>query len=577
MADPGYGQSNKALQIFNGSTFVALSPMPLVGISHTTNRNEMGFLHTETSITLNGYAIPDSYHLASCGETTLDGCLNPAITGVTPVGIMFAYQRSIEKIFNGADLVIKLSDTGGNIKSSYACQLESISFQEGTWNQYMPYTVNLKSYNSNFLDSDGTYSRRYNGPGTSGVLTDFNDTFSVEPVIGEYGLHRANPGTNDQEPIGQVYYKVTRSVTASAKTWTNRERVIAHDGNQHNKFKKSNGIAPGWMVAHDFVEEYNARPDNPHHTTEFILHSGHWVANSTSTNKMVPYNFTRSTEIDKAAGRYSFTDNFVLAPKHMKSMETWDVSYSSSNDENSPTVSLNGTIKGLTQLNMDDAGRGYTNYDGIGEDVNNTDIQNSGQLDNALITYSQITNNGTYGFSRVFSRAQAATSQHLNTSPRSISMSTNEVAGEVSYTLEYDARPYNFFEGVVSENITVDDTYPGDMYTTIPILGRPTGPILQYLYGRTEYKRTLSAELLLDSSSSSNAGNFSSANRNTVLGTKPSLRTGFREKLQALINLYSPANEPGIRNWFQDPPQESWSPKESRYSITITWTYELSE
>ena len=55
------------------------------------------------------------------------------------------------------------------------------------------------------------------------------------------------------------------------------------------------------------------------------------------------------------------------------------------------------------------------------------------------------------------------------------------------------------------------------------------------------------------------------------------MRPGFREQIQGLINLYSPANEPGIRNWFQDPPQESWTPKECRYTFNVTWTYEISE
>lgn len=571
-------QSNMALSIYNGSTFKSLSPMPLVGISHTNNRNEMGFLHTETTITLTGYVIADKAHLDACGATSINGCLSPAQSGVTPVGMMFSAQRDIENIFNGADLSIRLCDTGGSIKNSYACQLESINFEQGTWNQYMPYTVTLKSYNSNFVDNSGTYRGRYNGPGTSGVLTDFTDTFSVEPITGEYGLHRANPGDDDQEPISQVYYKCTRSISASAKTWTNRKRIVAHDGIQHNKFKNTDGIAPGWVVAHDYLEEYIADPTNPHYSTEFLLHSGHWVANSTSTNRMLPYNFTRQTEIDKASGRYSFTDNFILAPKDMKSMETFDVSYNSSSDSNTPTISVNGTIQGLSQLSMEAAARRYTDIDSdVPTAVNNTQITNSGQIDSALLTYYDLTKQGDYGFCRMFNRAQQISSQHLNTSPKSITMGTNDVAGQVTYTIEYDARPYNFFEGCISENITVEDTYPGDMYTTIPILGRATGPILQYLYGRTEYKRTVSAEIVLDSASTSNAATFSFANRDNVLGSKPSLRTGFREKIQALINLYSPANEPGIRNWFQDPPQESWSPKESRYSITITWTYELSE
>jgi len=569
---------NKSIQIYNGKYYKALVPTPLAGITHTNNRNEMGFLYTETSITLNGYSLASSSEIDRCEDLPMDSCIEPSSSGATPVGAMFEAQRKIEELFNGNDLVVQFCDTKGRIKNSYACQLESISFGEGTWNQYMPYTVTLKSYQSNFTNSNGVYKARP-AIGTSGVLTDFNDTISVEPIVGEYGLHRANPANQDQEPIGQIYYRVSRSITASAKTWTNRRRVQIHDDKQHNKFKNTDGIAPGWIVAHDYLEDYLADPTEPHHSTEFLLHSGHWLANSTSTNRMYPYNFTRQTEIDKASGRYGFTDSFVLAPKNINAMETFDISYSSSAGEHTPVVTVNGTIQGLTRLGMHDAGRKYTDLSNstIGTAPNNVEIDGSGQIDNAFIAYSQLTKNGRYGFCRMFSRAQQATSQHLNTSPRSITMGSNDVAGQVTYSLEYDARPTNYFEGVASENITVDDTYPGDMYTTIPILGRPTGPILQYLYGRTEYKRTLSVELIIDSSSTSNAATFSYAKRETALGSKPSLRPGFREQIQGLINLYSPANEPGIKNWFQDPPQESWTPKECRYTFTVTWTYEISE
>ena len=62
-----------------------------------------------------------------------------------------------------------------------------------------------------------------------------------------------------------------------------------------------------------------------------------------------------------------------------------------------------------------------------------------------------------------------------------------------------------------------------------------------------------------------------------LIAGKPSIRAGFKDKITGLINLYSPANEPGIMNWFADPPSESWNPTEGRYTLSVGWTYELSE
>ena len=84
-------------------------------------------------------------------------------------------------------------------------------------------------------------------------------------------------------------------------------------------------------------------------------------------------------------------------------------------------------------------------------------------------------------------------------------------------------------------------------------------------------------EVVIDSASTSNARTFPTASRNNLIAGKPSLRPGFKDKITALINLYSPANEAGIVNWFADPPTESWNPTEGRYNLTVSWTYELSE
>ena len=52
----------------------------------------------------------------------------------------------------------------------------------------------------------------------------------------------------------------------------------------------------------------------------------------------------------------------------------------------------------------------------------------------------------------------------------------------------------------MSETININDTYPGDTFAVVPILGRTTGPLLQYTGSRTEYRRDVGIEIILDSS-----------------------------------------------------------------------------
>ena len=149
-------------------------------------------------------------------------------------------------------------------------------------------------------------------------------------------------------------------------------------------------------------------------------------------------------------------------------------------------------------------------------------------------------------------------------------MGLNEYAGEISYALDFDNRPTNILSGVLTENISVTDTYPGDVFATIPILGRKTGPILQALGSRTEYRRDLSLDLLMDYTDLPYG-----SGRSSLLLQKPSLVEPTRTQLIRLVREMSPEKEPGIRKWFVSAPVENWVPKEGRYTLSLSWTYEL--
>jgi hypothetical protein len=103
---------------------------------------------------------------------------------------------------------------------------------------------------------------------------------------------------------------------------------------------------------------------------------------------------------------------------------------------------------------------------------------------------------------------------------------------------------------------------------------------LQYTYGRTEFKRDLSIEVILDQTwiGYGRASNLENpVLRRNLLYSKPSLLEPFRGELDRLIGIYSPANEPGIRRYFQNAPSETWNATEGRYTLNLSWTYELSE
>ena len=79
----------------------------------------------------------------------------------------------------------------------------------------------------------------------------------------------------------------------------------------------------------------------------------------------------------------------------------------------------------------------------------------------------------------------------MHPQPKSKSEGLNFSQGTIIYNFTYDDRPPNIIQGSITENIDITDTHPGQIFATIPIIGR-NQPVLQYLNSRSEYKRSLS-------------------------------------------------------------------------------------
>jgi hypothetical protein len=65
--------------------------------------------------------------------------------------------------------------------------------------------------------------------------------------------------------------------------------------------------------------------------------------------------------------------------------------------------------------------------------------------------------------------------------------------------------------------------------------------------------------------------------REKVLLTKPTLSGTTQQEINDLLEAVSPLSEPSIRKCFLNPPKESWSPTDARYSLSLSWVYELGD
>lgn len=527
---------------------VYLRPTPLISITQNPLKNKLGKMGSSYDITLNGVIVTNrNSPIDEYGEPINTDPEGYALAEKLPE--ILARQNQLREYFSNDGLYIEILDINGDLpRLSFYAKPQSVNFEEGTYVDICRYTVNLTadyiidSQSNVTIDGIEVSSNNYLLPSgdrintdsfislieQSGVVEDFNDTWSVETdeTNGSFVNGRFIPRS----------YRVTRNMTATGR------KIFPSPKN-------------AWENARDFIKYHI---DSGIYNTSFssILSSGMLGLPSGYQG----YNHIRSENLDKAAGSYAVSDTWLLSSED-SALESYNLSISSSTDAPHVKVSIDGNVKGLSALHASGYFLGSADQPG----------SITTPYDNALQKYLSISNSGQFGISSdVYKRANNAVAQQLNAQPRSISLGINEVNGEITYNLEFDNRPTNYFSGVLSEAISINDTYPGDVFAIIPVIGRSTGPVLQYIGGRTEYKRDVNIEIKLDYTDLGYNND-----RASFMLTKPSVNEPIRSQLNALINDVSPASEPGIRKYFLNPPSENWSPKEGVYGLSLSWVYEL--
>lgn len=569
-----------------------IRPCPLINITWNGNYNENGQVGGNYDIVLTGSLLDN--HGSPIFSYNSRGNANLGVTWASTydprpgqqyiadsgaLGAILSKQIALRELFSLECAKMEVCDLEGSPIITLYPKFESINFAEGIWVHKCDYTVNLtapflldtnekiigsNSYSSDLFEPgspgwpDNNPNHRIDIPTllnkVGGFVDDFQESWSIEPEEG-------NANTFDPYGSAENYtriYRLTRNISAKGKdlssykcfgTEQNKSRYKAHE--QARAYVHKYIHNSGTTIGHFDDYPYVLNATNP---LQALYGSG---AMNLSVSKYGGFNHSRTENVDVTQGTYSIQDTWILSSGN--AYENYNLSLSNNISDARNRVTIDGTIKGLTSIPASGSVFG-------GDSV--TSFNTS--YENAINKYRQITNDGAFGINAwVYKRAQnAAGGFKLNHVPLAVTLGSNEINGEITYSIEFDDRPSNIVEGVISENINVTDTYPGDVFSVIPVIGRPTGPVLQYIGGRTEYQRSLSIELVVASPSGTR--------HRDLLLKKPSLVNPTRTGILEIIREYSPGKEPGIRKYFASPPQETWDPKEGRYSFNVTWTYELN-
>lgn len=555
------------VRVYYESEPCTIRPTPLVSISQSALKTSAGDIFGVTyTITLTGTLIADQgtpygfrqngalYAGASGGVgpygafdnniSHFDGGRPPRqfVSDIEASNSIFSKQKALRALFAQDGQKLEITDFNDDEATiiCYPRRIGEIQFEEGIYVDTCRYTITLETdtlLNKDLkVDIDGTVI-----PTSSGVksyanidenilikslsgcfISDYSEDWSLE-ADDATGETADNPRT----------YKISHSVSAVGK------KHYFPDGT----------FEPAWIQAKKFVQQRLKDSINNYPNVMGKIGSG-------TINLVQSYggfNQIRTEQINEPAGSYSVTENWLLASGN--TYENYNMSLTAGIDTSFVGVTIDGNIKGLTSISPSGFG-----------------APSGRAIDNALSRYYRISNSGNFGLtSDIYKRANNLVAVELNAQPKAVALGINDFTGEITYNLQFDNRPTNYISGVLSENIQITDTYPGDVFATIPVIGRKTGPVLQYIGGRTEYKRDLQISLLVDYTK------LPYASGRQILMKKPSLVSPISDQLSQLINQLSPANEPGIRKYFISPPQETWSPKEGQYNFSVSWTYELDK
>jgi hypothetical protein len=614
---------------YKNVTGCVIRPTPLISISYTPLRNKVGVFGGSYEITLNGTIInnegsPFSSGILPTGNATdfaapFFGSLSKRPDGQL-VGIGQAMQsiihkqNSLRELFALDGQLIELSPISNDdsvpappnqsqaaagqnrveqddrpILKFYP-QVQSVNFEEGIYVNTCKYTVTLRadvlldkddkvftdgSLNSTYSSTSGYFGTEQSGIygfGNSrltenelkaqfgGFVEDFSESWSLEAEDG-------NGNTTSRGNVTKAW-RLTRNTSATGKTHYSvggaRVDAWVEARNYLHKNVLYGTIYQGYASGN--WQKYPNYQGNTHVFASGLLNL---------SNKYKGYNHSITENIDRIAGSYSISETWLLSQED--AYENYKMSISSSLGGPFVNVSIDGTIKGLSLLVP--SGTVYGGESNLTADPFPLTLNDGRQpatppntaYQNALNKYHLVSNSGRFGLiSDIYKRANASVGANLNSQPKSVSLGLNEFTGEITYNVEFDNRPLNLISGVLTENISVNDTYPGDVFAMIPVIGRATGPVLQYIGGRTEYKRDVGIELVVDYTDIPYG-----LDRTRYLLSKPSLNEPIRSQINNVIASLSPANEPGIRKYFLNPPSESWNPKEGRYSLNLSWVYEL--
>lgn len=621
----------KVIIEFNGSGLHKIvGPTPLISLSSSYNRSDVGQLDSiERRIQLIGKIVrsPNRNFVQN---------VTPDATGIK--GIVGAHEE-LKKLFSECSAgTLSIFCDGEAFFTQNNVRVDNIELSsEDNFVQVADYTIDLSftepgAHGFSVKNTTDDWSIE---PLEDYVYLNYSRDIDAKPELhnpltdSTVPVDRLTPKINDTIDLIDVpRYKISRQLSAAGLPPTGISGCT--DGGFNTSFQE----AKRWVES-----KLPTAFDNQNNSANTLnsglpaFSNGMTYANFGADVDTYLYNHVRTINYSVSAGTYSVSESWLAMPTAIKYVEDFDIDVST--DENYvKSVTVKGEVKGL-QLKQ------FTALSGSGLPPNADNLINIDydQMEEASLGLGAIANplgsnkarvqknryeNALSGFlydvkPNIYSRASMGLNNsyyqdefldnstvaelfgvipvgvdtsnapqirnptyvkeaQLNIIPISTSEAHNTRKGSLSYTYQFNNKP-NFITGVISSNISVDTTFPNDVFAESFVLGRTLGPVLQDLGTITTAKKNISIEVNVIPPKHMNGLLMSSPDcplyhggyvYQTITGIIESLKP-YGDQQSAYFN---PPRVNDRGKVFIVNNQENWNPTQGTYTLSLGYVYQ---
>ncbi len=618
---------------FNGSGIHKITgPTPQFTFSTSYNRSAVGQLDSvDRKITLEGQIVRSANPAFSF----------PVVPDQSGVKGLTGAHEALKSLFSECSAgTLAMYCDGTQFFEKHNVRVDSLEFNSSDNNfiQVAEFTVNLSFFEAG---SHGYAVKNTTDEWNIEPLEDYvHQDFTIteadaggelhNPSRNEIGGGRQNPTDNTDINFSTLpRYKISRKLAAAGLPNTGVGSGCTDVG-----------VNTAYLEAKGWVESKLGTAFNGSTNDTSILNSGlpffidsPNYGNMTGTTFL--YNHVRTTSFSISEGSYSVNETWLAMPTGVRFLENYDIDVST-DASFIKTVSVKGEVQGLYLREMNTLTGSNAIPTGNRIDIINDDItssvlsegsssalttaSNRGELsknkfENALSGYmdhvkpflyqraniglnnryyseywldettSQNAGNRGFGSGPASPNAPQIKNpiyvkeQPLNVIPTSTSEAHNVQKGSISYNFQYDNKS-NICTGVLSSNVTVETSFPTDVFAEAFVLGRALGPVLQDLGTITSAKKTIGIEVKvipprdIDGYSMLNTscplyveGNI----YQTITGIANSLKP-YGDQTTALGYKKNNINQKG--QVYTSTDSENWNPIDGSYSVQLSYTYQ---